>query len=511
MDTRRDHPGTSFTVLLMLAAVWIHPACQSSASHPQSSRDVEPSDVQPGTLGSPLVVNGTVVPEHAIKRFLCFGLGRKQVEVAMLREIIDIELEMRAQSGEDISQYAITPEDVAQSLNDRRREFAERYPSLDFDADIRRQHLSIGLYRDQLATYLALDRLIPQEDPRFVKEIIGENTGEPDFVEDRDYMRSLLIDILVEWAAVEVHAEKLPAEVLLTLDGRPITVDEIYGKIEPHIASQDVDEARRFLALIALAEHDLSSTGDLLPLEGFERMWQSDPAHEQMLDQLYGFPSPQAFETWMRVIFCMRQRHADELSDDEVLASYLPRLDQVAGAGKVDCDVLLASAYDFEKQRWNGNGWAIAESAAGEVKSMLDEGTQWDEIGLAHPALWDPLSRRRIGAPRIPGGGYRAAWTHNQLVHDLDESVYSIFLRNASVAQQVFFEQEIGTIIGPVKGSEGYYFSRLNDRTPATSELDLNNDRHREFVEGWHLRKKLNERVHALLARGLRAGTVRGI
>jgi len=124
------------------------------ATHPGKDGELPVSE---RPLGAPIMLDGEPIPEQEVRRFLCLGLGRQQVETAKIGVIIETELAMRAASGEDISKYEVPQAKIAASLEKQRVDFLERYPSLDFPTEVGRAFLSLDLYREQLTQTLLFD------------------------------------------------------------------------------------------------------------------------------------------------------------------------------------------------------------------------------------------------------------------------------------------------------------------------------------------------------------------
>ena len=499
----------------------------------------------------PIILDGEEIPESDIKRFLCLGLGRSQVETAKIGVIIDTELAMRAASGEDIAKYDVPPAKIATSLEKQRTEFKGRYPSLDFPTEVGRAFLSLELYKEQMIQTLQFDRLFfpdnPDDWPPLTTEAIIQGTGTTDFVEDAkdsyrhrhqqqleqgldeipeddpiftEYLRSLVLESLTDFSVIVTNPDELSDEDIVTVDGTPIKIDEIFEKIKPHVTEDKIAEARLFVTLLHLARKDLEASGDLMTEEEFAQVWAPGIPLRQVVKQqdmlarnVLGWPSVESYVYYLRIQWSLRKRYKEQLEDKELLGSYIQYLNKIAGAGKVDCEVLLTTAYDFPNNKWKEGGWEYAEKKAAEVKKMLDEGAEWKETLDLHSEFWDPPLPETGQKPQF-GFNFKGRFgpqTRNQLLARFEESEFTWLLRGDSISDKVFFEQEVGTVIGPFKGTRGYYISKLKSRTQPTSGLRLEEPRHVEFIVDHYMRREFMNYAHGLLNKAREEGRIEGI
>src|SRR5262249_22153121 len=110
-------------------------------------------------------VDGRVIPAEDIKRFLAHGLGGKQEDHDKFEVILAQEIERRKAAGEDVSKYAATQADVDLKLEKDRKDFALKYPTLDFATEVGRAFLSVDLSREKVAKAIEFDRLFTPDDP----------------------------------------------------------------------------------------------------------------------------------------------------------------------------------------------------------------------------------------------------------------------------------------------------------------------------------------------------------
>jgi hypothetical protein len=524
-------------------------------------------------LGAPIVFDGEPIPEQEVLRFLCLGLGRQQVETAKIGVIIETELTMRAASGEDISKYEVPRAKIAASLEKQRMDFLERYPSLDFPTEVGRAFLSLDLYREQLTQTLLFDLLFfpdnPDEWPPLTTEAIIQGTGNMDFVDDAkesyqyryqqqlqegldeipaddpiftEYLRSMVLETLTDFSTIVTDPDSLPDGVLVTVDGTPVMIDDIFEKIKAHVSVDRFDDARLFVTLMHVTRKDLESSvcracegagaeceacdgsgrvNEMMSEQEFAQAWAPGTPLSQVIKEqdmlarnVYGFPSIESYVYYLREQWSLRKRYKEQLADKELLGSYIEHLNKIAGAGKVDCEVILATSYDFPNNRWKEDGgWEYAEKKAAEIKKLLDEGADWKETLDLHSEFWDPPLPEKGQKPQF-GYNFKGRFgpqTRNQLLTRFEESEFTWLLRRESISDRVFFEQEIGSVIGPFKGTRGYYISKLKSRTQPTSGLRLEEPRHVEFIVDHYMRREFMDYAHGLLDKAREEGRLTGI
>lgn len=516
----------------------------------EGARAVEGAAGKPSAFGEPLSAGGARIPDEEIQRYLCFGLGNKQVESAKFQVLIDQELARRKEAGEDLSRFEVSDEEMERYVAKQREDFLLRYPTLDFPTEVGRALLSVDLWREGARQALVFDKLFlpenPDEWPALSREVVIE-WGGPAFYEDAkqtyearkqkqieegldeippddpifvDALRQTVLAALNDFARVETNPERLPAGVLMSVEDVPIRIDTIYAKIAPEVTPEALDSTKRFLVLCRLLEDDLASKEKLLGWDEFEKVFAKDSTYRKELNkhqmlgvEVLGFPSLEAYARYQRIVKSHERVIAEELADDQKLSAHLPLLNQITGAAKADAEVILLSAYDFDHVRWKENGWADAKRRAEELKRQIDAGADWGQMLELHSEFWDP-PMPEVGQKPQFGFRFKGKWgpqTRNQLLNFMEESEYRTFLYGPSITDHVFFEQPLGTIEGPFKGPKGYYITRLISRTPPSRPLDLGQPVHRQIAEQHYAKVSLNERARSLLDKGIESGAVKGL
>jgi hypothetical protein len=529
---------------------------QPAAQAPPSVAGQAPARVsgqaQAGSeLGPPLVVYGETIPETELKRYMCLSLGSKQTDSAKFLVVVRNELDRRKEAGEDISKYEVTDADIERALEKQRKDFLQKYPTLDFPTEVGRVYLSLDMYKHELRQVMLFDRIFMPDDPEtwppLTTEAIVNATGGHDFVDDAkdsyqqrkkmmeeqnlpelppddpiftEALRGWVLEALNSFAVTVTDPAKLPPGALLTVDGVPVMIDPLYERLRPFVTPDLTAKARLFLAQTKVTERDLAAQQKLMTREEFEETFMPGfkyhdaiAAYEMLALTVMGFPSMESYASYERLARSYRRVIDDKIKDDELMRQWLPRANQISGAARINAEVILCSAYDYDHVRWKPNGWTDAEAKAKKLKADLDGGANWADVLELHSEFWDP-PMPEVG--QKPQFGFRfkgrfGEQTRNQLLGDLDESDYTIFLTGESVADRIFFDQQLGAIDGPFKGQRGYYISRVISRTPPMSSLNMSNAKHREFLVDHYVKATFGEYSRGLLKKARDEGAIQGL
>jgi len=371
-----------------------------------------------------------------------------------------------------------------------------------------------------------------------------------------DIMRSMVMDALHKFVVIETWPERLDEGVLFTIEGVPVMIDEVFDWLKPYLTWADVQDARTWLVKTHLIRENLAEGGELLDRAEWARRWGEEEAQkifearrkqkereipdsdpevraqkladwEESYDkevhgyqrltfdrimlavQSEGFPSTEAWAEHKRLMDSYAQRIADDLEDPDKLRTILERTNQITGIGKVDVEVILCSAFDWERFEWKENGWKKAKAKAHDLMAKLEDGADWGAVLDMHSDFWDPPQPEMSPQKPIFGFKFKGRFgplTRNNLIQKLEESRYTIFLYGDALTDYAFYDLEAtdddGTPLygGPLRGPHGYYLFKLNRRTPATSPLNLNEPRHFDLLQEYYLRHRFTQFGRELMA-----------
>ena len=116
-------------------------------------------------FGEPLFVNGEHISDLAIKRHLIYGPARNMLESTKLAVLVEQERLLREQSGEDVSRYLVSEEEIEKTRKAEIDQFNQRYPGLDLKTEISRAYKTVDWYERSLRQTLEFDKMFFLGDP----------------------------------------------------------------------------------------------------------------------------------------------------------------------------------------------------------------------------------------------------------------------------------------------------------------------------------------------------------
>jgi hypothetical protein len=331
------------------------------------------------------------------------------------------------------------------------------------------------------------------------------NQGEQMF---KMLVRRMITGALEEASDVRTGVDGLAPEVAMQVNGQDILTADVFTEIAPTVDAQELEHAQKWLMKVELAAEVMDQMGYWMSDEEFATAYAEEDAKysppftlEVIARNFKGFPSMEAYRTYFRLKESYRQMIADEFSDEALTRHVERRAGPLIGLATVQPEIILISAFDFEKNEWKENGWEDAYRRAAEVNQRLVDsgGADWSQLLETYSDFWDP-PKPTTPQPNQPQGdrknkGRFPALNRNRLLQYLDEDDYTLFLDGYSIGDQIFFGLEEGQIDGPYKGRLGYYFARIVRKTPAPSNKSLGDEDFRTMVESDYLSVRLNQFV----------------
>ncbi|MAB79037.1 MAG: hypothetical protein CMJ89_06745 [Planctomycetes bacterium] len=432
-------------------------------------------------LGTPVSIDGVLVPAERLQREICLGpLRERWLDIAALEVIAENERQRRIAAGEE----AGGPHGPVSFLQER--VFA-------FDVDELQTWEGVGFVDYLRRLFLPDD---PDDYPPATLELESDPRGQRMLEQMRMVRQSVqvggglsegerhlqlvtlqvILRRLLRQVAIVEDIGELPSGVLLRIDGSDVSRDSLWPLIEPVVSMADVRQAKKWVVNLTLLEHALRREG----------VWLSDEQARASNDRIIleagslealqskvegrGFPSIGAYLAYRRVGSAFGRLMRDGLSDEALAKHHRERLVWIE-AGTVDVDVLLLSAYDFEGVSWKPDGWAQAEERTRQaLHALVEGGRPWEEI-LREFSEFPPsigLGKRKQKRPRALRGEYPGALLNHgyvELLATLEENEYTQFVNVGTVTSLIFFGLEEGECGPAVIGRRGWLIPFLHRKT----------------------------------------------
>lgn len=473
-------------------------------------------------ITTPLVVNGETISTDEIRRALLLKVGRVQLESRKLDLLIDAEIAMRKAAGEEVNDVALTPEEEQAAFEQATAQIKAQYPNMAVEDVLASNSLSLESLKRQLTQTKRFDRVFLPDDPdawpattvaalegQMGAETVGQmkenwkarqtgdgaNPNDPGQMMWNRLMRQMVIQALMQNATVETPADGLPATVAQRVNGQDTLVADVWPEVKSIVHPEEVRRVRTYLARMAAVKQDLMAKGDWLSDGDFgeiyaaeKKVGEGSPWNLQMIVMVMKrYPNMNVYKDILRAERSYEKMIADELTEEN-LEGWLPRASRLLGLGEVTPEIILLSAFDQKTNRWKDNGWEEAEARANAVVDQLvaSEGEDWDKLLDENSDFFDPpqpqAQQPGQPAPELKNKGRFGSIHRNRLMQMLGESEYTAFVDGSSIADLVYYDQNVDTIDGPFKGIQGYYITRVLGRTAGQKQILLSDPNMRKMV-----------------------------
>jgi hypothetical protein len=548
---------------------------------PARARPQAPAADAPTRLGPQLVVAGTPVTDEMLQLWIVYGPAREKLEHRKVRWLIDRELEARGRAiaDERVREAAQARPFESKAAEDAAREeilravrkgfetttldvedviageyehaladFAQRFPNLDAQTEMRRSMRSGDWFRDQLRWTKIFDRVFLPDDaatrPEATKRALRarykgeyETMAKPwrgaDGKIDPQYklmVRQAVRDelFLEQHFVTSLEGPDFSVALRADVDGDgtselTIRTADMWREVESTVAAEELEDARRYWSLVLATRASMAREKILLSKEARDQAWfgLKEQLHEFVptLDALAlvqeRFPSTETYREFHGLVRSMRTHIEPELAPgkdgalSDALRADLPRADPRLSGVRVDAEVLLLSGYDFPKAAWKPEGTAgaleraraLADSLRASAasrddawKRALDEKSEWwDPPVVAEPGdIATDFFRKNKGrfGPR--------EWT--ELVELLDLTRYELWVRGTELADALLFQLPVGEIGGPYPCRWGACLVRVKSRTAPARPVDPKQAAQRSVLELEYLDERLRRYSRAALA-----------
>jgi len=490
-------------------------------------------------LGKPLVINGKVVPFEEVRAQVCLGtLGVPEVELQKLRVFMDEEIKRKL--GEGVAKEAVeySEGEMEAYLKELEAEIKEQYPEGEVGMDDVLWGLGGADPRERLRAMQLFGKLYLPENPELFPPITLESIramqGGEEIVQhyheswaeaqkdpsapkkkknvaERTFDDAILQGIVAHLNET-ARIERRPAPgVLYRVNGSDITVDSVWKAIQPRVSMYDVRAAKQWIVNLTLLPAALGKSGAWLNDEAAAAAYEvhSGPykdsifSRERIAVLIKHFPSIEAYQDYRRIYESFKAWKKDEMTQEVLDKQAAFRTKKIVGNVAVDVDVLLCSSFDYKTQRWKEDGWLGAEKRMQDVvRLLMEEDRSWDELMERYSDFYQPpvpLADRGQMDPNAPKKGRFRGYQRNNLLNELGESEYGLFLSGDSITDFIFFEQEVGTLADPMRGPTGWYMPRLLRRTKAPERVSMKPAEYTQLVEEDYVMWNLNQYAQQLV------------
>ena len=454
-------------------------------------------------------VNGKKLTPKELKRETVFLTGTNLIELKILEFILEEWKErLIKDEGKKPEDFVVKDETIIKELKDNLKEFAIKYPGLDFWEVVRSQTgISKNSYIHQRRVTAMFDKVFmpgPADQwPEITAEAVkaGSNgtdgeafweglkkNGRDDKGKAREMpvfwngmIRKLLVTQLKKWSDIKYPADGLPPEVALEVNGRKWNTDDAFEQVKEGLFVQDMSTAVSELVVREVLKQELirnsAYIGDKEFRESFKdyrKQFDSTLFNTEMIARAFkGYPTLQAFRTRWRLMKSYENMISKEVNDD-VLQAHADQHKRFFSDGSVNVDVITFMGKDQRSGVWVPDGMAQAKMRAEACLAMIEKGEKTFDQALDARGEYFTIDKER---------GRLGNKSLNELRRTLGESEYTDILHGFSLGYFIYYTAEPGKVIGPIRGPHSWFITRVNSRTPAKSEVSVKDERTRELIK----------------------------
>jgi hypothetical protein len=477
---------------------------------------------------------------EAYKLALVYSVGTNHLYQKLQALLIQSEIERRQNAGISLESAKVSKMDVENRVESTVAEFLDKNPDLDFWVQVQVLGYSPDSYRNEVRRHLQLEHLFFPPNPEdwnmellkgifdgeeenslwktMLKEtpaklIEKREKGEPYQVDPltmKLFLRPRVFKWLMDRATIEYPFDGLPDGVCLRVNNVEASTAELLESFSSMISDVDQERAAIWVELSANLEKDLAAKGVLITREKTKEIVDEEKveylnswiSYEQIALEFQGFPSMEMFMQFKRLRESFRETLPEPFSD-ETLNAHLDKRRGFIGQGSVKAEVILLSARDLDTGSWPAKGSfaAAKERAAAVVEALNGNPENWSKV-LEQFSEY-PVSTRGA-APEMPQPkrGRFGTLLRNPLRQFLGENDYTDFLFGNSIADDLFFNAEVGAIYGPRESAYGWYIYKLISRSEPTEQIDFKgNERHAVFVKDDYLTQEFLRYIAGVMSR----------
>lgn len=457
-----------------------------------------------------LKVNGKPMDAKEVMREAVYLTGGKLVEAKVADFFILEELKRQVESGKRTAQeFDISEERVLEELAPMRADFESKNPGVDFWEVVRSQYgLSRETFLEQRKQTMLFDTLFfpgaPKDWPDITKEAIKAQTNSeqgPKFIEQLEkategvdekgqpkklpefwvnMMRQFVQKGLRSWSDVRYATDGLPADIVLQVNDLQWSTEDAFAFVKKGLYVQDLERAMQEVAVREALRQELDKNNALVSDEVFKERYEayrqpydSTPfTVEVIATRFKGYPCLEAYRARWRLMTSYQDLIKDEITTEN-LQAHADKFAAFFADGQVSIDVIPFQARDPKSGAWRPDGMERAKERCEAAFAAIEKKDKsFDDVLNGHDEYFaNDEKRGRLGFLPL-----------NQLKQQLRENEFTQLHEGFSISHHLFFDAEVGTIVGPIAGPDGYFIARINSRTPARRKVDVSSEKERELV-----------------------------
>ncbi len=518
------------TPLAALMVSWLPaqsqgPTAEETALHRQI-RDQKLALTAARTAGLQAVdVNGTTLtPEH-FRRELIFLIGAKQVEGKIADFFIAEQLEEAIAAGRNPKDFDISEEELVADIKKTVGEFQKKNPGIEFWDAVRAQfNLDKDAFLHQRRQTKLFDLVFfpgPANGwPVVTREAIMASASGGDGKQFWDNLEKASVDEkgeprelpafwmqlcrgwvqkqLKKWSDIRYPADGLTADICLQVNGKSWGTEAAFESIKSGVFTQDIERAVTEVVIrealrqtLVGSSHYMTDDQFRAEFDEYRQEYDSTPFTTEVIAVAFkGYPSLEAFRQRWRLLRSYEKLIADEVNDEN-LQAHADKFKRFFADGQTNIDLVQFLARDGQTGAWTPDGHEQAEQRAIAAMKAIEGGASFDDTLASSGEYYaNDKDKGRLGSKSL-----------NQLRQSLRESEFTDLLYGFSVGNYLYYDAEVGKIVGPLRGPEGWYVARVNSRVPARSNVSVAEERTRELVRQDYVNHRFLQWANEIVAK----------
>lgn len=473
-----------------------------------------------------ITVNGKALTPQQVRREAVFLVGARRVEEKIAEFFLEEWRQKAIADGRKASELEISDEEIIGELEGMMKEVQIKYPGLDFWEAVRAQYgLDKEGYLKQARQVKLWNRVFfpgPAKNwPMITREAIMASTAGNNGVEFWNNIEKTSVDPtngeprelpafwlqlcrtwvqnqLKKWSDIQYPADGLDPQYVLSVNGMTWSTDDAFAQVRGSLYPQDVEKAMLEVVIREALRQELEKQGAFLSDEAFRaafdeyrKEYDDTPFNTEVIAMHFkGYPSLEAFRARWRLMKSYEDMIAKDINDDN-LQAHAEKFKRFFADGQTNCDVIQFLGRDLRTGAWMPNGMEEARKRAEAAFKEIKDGANFDEV-MDKRGEWfeNDTTKGRLGFKPL-----------NQIRQALRETEFTDLVMGYSVGAHLFYDAEVGQVVGPIRGTEGWYVARVTARQPARGSVSVSDTRQRELVKQDYVTHRFLQWANEVLSR----------